>query len=638
MVALAIALLTLGALTSRRIAEDLGSRVLDDAGDQVRSQLDAYLSVSVQKSNLYARRIHWGRLPVEGDLSRWERMMLDDLVTSPQVASICFTNVAGDSTWLLRHGDRLELGRAVGADGCAAIEHEITPEGVIKIEPVRKYIYDGRVRPWYQAALEKRAAHWTPVYFWFGDVGSDSETGTGYTRAIRSDEGKLLGVLVVDTTLNSISQFLRKLPVAELGHVFIVDEKNMLVAASHGEIIGTDKKRLPLKESPHPAGRAAVAALADKTSDSLESITLDKKPARVRVVDLEPYEGIRWRAVIVLPESAFMGTAHQAHHRAIAVSVFLVTLALILCWFLVRAMTRPLLKLSDHVGRVGAGDFSAKLDLSGARELVNLSHDLNQMTEDLKHRVELQQSIALATQVQQSLLPAHPPATSMLEIYGMSRYCDSTGGDYYDYIKLSPMPKDGLLVAVGDVMGHGIASSLLMASARAALRAKAQTTDSLAELVNTVNAVLTRDNRHGRFMTLLLVLVDPHGGRVRFASAGHDPAKIYDPRTRTFTSLEGGDLPLGVSHDVKYEEYGFDKLSPGQIVFMGTDGVWEARSPNGKMFGKAAFGEIIQKHAHESAEEIGRALEAAIDKHTAGKPPRDDVTVVIVKVKNAGAA
>jgi len=105
------------------------------------------------------------------------------------------------------------------------------------------------------------------------------------------------------------------------------------------------------------------------------------------------------------------------------------------------------------------------------------------MAGNLKEHIELRQSLAVAVEVQRSLLPAADPAAAGLDIAGRSKYCDAAGGDYFDFIDVANPRERAILIAVGDVMGHGISAALLMASARAALRAQATGSGDLARVM-----------------------------------------------------------------------------------------------------------------------------------------------------------
>jgi sigma-B regulation protein RsbU (phosphoserine phosphatase) len=255
------------------------------------------------------------------------------------------------------------------------------------------------------------------------------------------------------------------------------------------------------------------------------------------------------------------------------------------------------------------------------------------MIADLRDRTRLRHSLNLAMEVQQRLLPARPPSVRGLDVAGHSTYCDETGGDYYDFLVIDQptCDADRLLIALGDVMGHGIAAALVMAGARAVLRDRAGNAGTLADLMSRLNALLAADLGGTRFMTMHLAVVDAAAGTYRFASAGHDPAIIYDPATGEFTEIDAGDLPLGVMDDTQYEEHSFGPLRPGHVILVGTDGIWEMPSDGGEMFGKDRLRDAIRGSAGGSAADVVRAVLDAVGKFRGDCQPVDDVTFVVVK-------
>jgi phosphoserine phosphatase RsbU/P len=296
-----------------------------------------------------------------------------------------------------------------------------------------------------------------------------------------------------------------------------------------------------------------------------------------------------------------------------------------------RRISRPVQSLIAFMQRVGAGDLEARADFHGGREFRELSTALNQMIGDLRERLRLLHSLDVAMSVQQSLLPAANPVSPLLDIAGRSQYCDQTGGDYYDFIDIATLSPSSLLVAVGDVTGHGIPAALVMATARAALRTSALREDSLADLMTRTNQVLSVDNRHHRFMTLSLMMIDAQTRVVRWASAGHDPAIVFDPNTDSFRELDGGDVPLGIVEDTRYEEYTCDPLPPSSVLVIGTDGIWEMFDETKQQYGKERLQMVVRRHHDDTAAQIGAALEADLATFRGIRTPTDDVTFVIVK-------
>ena len=109
------------------------------------------------------------------------------------------------------------------------------------------------------------------------------------------------------------------------------------------------------------------------------------------------------------------------------------------------------------------GIFDKKVRGTSNDEIGYTGDVINEMTEGLKERDRIRQSLDIAMEVQQHLLPRSDPNINKLDIAGKSIYCDGTGGDYFDYHDLSHGDQKKLGVAIGDVSGHGISAALLMA-------------------------------------------------------------------------------------------------------------------------------------------------------------------------------
>jgi sigma-B regulation protein RsbU (phosphoserine phosphatase) len=218
-----------------------------------------------------------------------------------------------------------------------------------------------------------------------------------------------------------------------------------------------------------------------------------------------------------------------------------------------------------------------------------------------------------------------------LDIAGQSTYCDETGGDYYDFLIVDEPVRGNVLVALGDVMGHGVAAALVMAGTRAVLRDRADATGGLAALMTRLNRMIASDLEGSRFMTMHLGVMDLQRRIYRWSSAGHDPPIIYDPASKTFDEPEGGSLPLGVMDSAEYEEHILGPLKPGQILFLGTDGVWEMPDAANQQFGKQRLREVIQSAADGSADQIAKAIRSALTAYRGQEKSVDDVTFVILK-------
>jgi serine phosphatase RsbU (regulator of sigma subunit) len=265
------------------------------------------------------------------------------------------------------------------------------------------------------------------------------------------------------------------------------------------------------------------------------------------------------------------------------------------------------------------------------KSVIELRIAMKKVAKYSKHLEQIIAALNVAQEVQQSLLPQHPPKEKRLDIAGSSLYCDETGGDYYDYIAMPCLGSDVYAIVVGDVSGHGISSALLMAGVRAYLRGRVTQAGSVAEIVTDVNRLVSADTRETlQFMTLFFLAIEAQTGRITWVRAGHDPVLVYSPDKDLFEKLKGEGLPLGVVEDWQYLDYQAT-LRPGQILVLTTDGVWEARNKKGEMFGRKRFKEIIRRHADADAEGIRLAIIDAIGAFRGEAQQEDDITLVVLK-------
>lgn len=121
---------------------------------------------------------------------------------------------------------------------------------------------------------------------------------------------------------------------------------------------------------------------------------------------------------------------------------------------------------------------------------------------------EQKKALALAGEVQRSLLPRESPKVRGLDIAGRNVSCDEVGGDYYDFFLQQENAGNSFSVAVGDISGQGVDAALLMSSARAFLQMHVSQNEVTAEIVRSMNRHLAEDvKKSGRFMTLFYLTI-----------------------------------------------------------------------------------------------------------------------------------
>lgn len=317
---------------------------------------------------------------------------------------------------------------------------------------------------------------------------------------------------------------------------------------------------------------------------------------------------------------------------------FLLSIAtiLIIVTLIHRALSGPvssIRQVSAAAKNLADGIFTSDLSVTSRDEVGELIRSFNQMTHHLQDRLRMKASLDLAMAVQQNLLPQKTVRFDGLDIAGKSLYCDETGGDYYDLLEFPETDHHRIGVAVGDGAEHGVAAALLMTTVRALLRSQISAEKSLAETLSRVNHLLCMDTaQSGAFMTLFLMTLDVTQQNLSWVRAGHDPAVLYDPAEDQFDELGGTGMVLGLDEDWVYEENHRTGWRPGQIIVIGTDGIWETESPNGERYGKSRMNQIIRENCRKSANQILDAIIGAIHEFRAGQPVLDDITLVVIRI------
>ena len=285
---------------------------------------------------------------------------------------------------------------------------------------------------------------------------------------------------------------------------------------------------------------------------------------------------------------------------------------------------------TDVLERVSKGDLSRLVPVATNDEFGIIAGHTNTMINGLRHRIQLLTALKLAEEVQQNLLPQKPPSLVGLDVAGTSKYCDETGGDYYDYLGFS----EGTLgVVVADVSEHGVGAALLMTTARALIRQRAAMAGDMARIVTDVNQELNKDVKEtGRFMTMFFLKIDVSSKTLHWVRAGHDPAIVYDPGEDTFDELTGEGMALGVDRKIDFHEFSRQGWTSGSVVVLGTDGIREALNMEGEMFGLDRLRQAIRRNVTKSADGMLQAIFAELSVFRGKAPQQDDMTLVVVKL------
>jgi sigma-B regulation protein RsbU (phosphoserine phosphatase) len=253
------------------------------------------------------------------------------------------------------------------------------------------------------------------------------------------------------------------------------------------------------------------------------------------------------------------------------------------------------------------------------------------LSEQLKEAyTAIDNELKVVGEIQRSLLPAELPTIPTMDLAASYQTSERAGGDYYDFF---PLPEGRWGIFLADVSGHGTPAAVLMAITHAIAHTYPGPAKPPGQMLDFLNHHLTthytRDS--GSFVTAFYGIYDPAKRELTYACAGHNPPRLKRCQDGTLASLNDvAGIPLGVAEEENYDE-GVQQLRPrDQIVFY-TDGITEARNPDGEMFGLARLDQVLEG-CPDTASNLLEEVLRAVERFTAGQAADDDRTVLIASI------
>jgi sigma-B regulation protein RsbU (phosphoserine phosphatase) len=283
----------------------------------------------------------------------------------------------------------------------------------------------------------------------------------------------------------------------------------------------------------------------------------------------------------------------------------------------------------------GAFDFVTKpIDFNDLSHTISRTQEqvrlIRQATEVQSELENLRQELEIASKIQQSLLPGsdtHPSESPMFDIHARMKPAREVGGDFFDYFMIG---KRKLGFLVGDVSGKGMASALFMVMSRTLLRAAGMTCDSAADCLTYANRMICMDNASSMFVTTFFGILDLDTGELEYCNGGHDAAFIMTDESFVCPLASATNIALGIEEDFVFRA-GSINLSPGDAVFLYTDGISEAENTSQELYERERLLAELVKAAGKNPVEIVQAVVDSVSEHAGDAPQSDDITALAVR-------
>jgi serine phosphatase RsbU (regulator of sigma subunit) len=259
-------------------------------------------------------------------------------------------------------------------------------------------------------------------------------------------------------------------------------------------------------------------------------------------------------------------------------------------------------------------------------ELAKAYHDLQQAQEQIIQKQILERELLMARRIQMSILPNVLPRPDGFEFGACIQPARAVGGDFYDVIRFD---RSNYGIVIGDISDKGVPAAIFMALTRSLVRAKAAPTLLADQVLQRVNHLLLEMNSEGMFASVIYGILNTQQKKFTYARAGHEsPLLISATGTGQYLPLGSGQL-LGIFPQPEFDLHSIE-LPEGSKLLLYTDGVLDATSDSGEMFGPSRFSECISSMLGTSAQGLCERLISVIEEFQGDAPQADDITLFVI--------
>jgi sigma-B regulation protein RsbU (phosphoserine phosphatase) len=513
---------------------------------------------------------------------------------------------------------------------------------------------DLRQKDWYLAALKQDGLYISDAY-------RDSfDRGLNITMSmpVKDAQGNNVAVVAADIDISNLDKIVSEAVTSSQGYAVLLNGSEVISAPNLSEDNQNDLKAFlgdqaqsivdQMQNKSKAAAQTSVAAQGKEFFAVWEPVTTSGWGLVILVPQAEitaPSTELQAQ-ISTMADDATASTSNQilwANALLIIIAALLVLCAALIARRISRRITWPIRKLSQDVEAVASGDLDYHADIKTGDEIEELSHGFEDMTHRLKDYIaEINRTTAekqristelnVAADIQASMLPnIFPPFPDKdeFEIFASMDAAREVGGDFYDFFFVD---ENRLAVVIADVSDKGVPASLFMVVAKTLIKSNAQLGLRPSEVFRVVNNLLTEGNDTHMFVTAFMAYLDLSDGSFSYVNAGHTPVLRASIGGEFVVLPADPGFVLGAIRDFEFAERQ-DTLAPGDVLFLYTDGVTEATSPDLQLFSEARLLEVLNASHDQSMPELLDSVKQQIELFAAGSEQADDITMLGLRLQ-----
>ena len=521
--------------------------------------------------------------------------------------------------------------------------------------------YDALASDWYKSAASQKGFVFTPVRrFMF-----NKRLGMFCSVPYYDGNNELLGVACMQISLSDLQNVLKEINLHEGGFCFVTDKRGYVILSSQedlgeagsGRELEVDIKN-DLRESDNPTLALTVREMV--AGDS--GVRQTKVDGKDYYIAFAPIESSGWSLAAAFAADDVIAPAVQnktdiskiteektSYLKGQMLSTMLLMVVAIIALLaavvysgrkLSRRFVAPISELADGVREISSGNLGKKVEVHTGDELEHLAICFNAMTDELQtymknltevtaEKERIATELSVARNIQLGALPRDfLEDKKSIQLFASMSAAKAVGGDFYDFYMLD---EKHLVVTIADVSGKGVPAALFMMRAKTTLKnlmLTATAPDDFGAVMTLANRELCQDNGEMLFVTVFLAQLDLDTGEVIYVNGGHNAPLVRQAGKFSYVRHKKRDKMLGVMEDLSYEPHRL-QLSPGDMLFLYTDGVTEAMSKEQTFYSEERLEKVLDSMSGEaSVKEILTEVSGDIAVFADGAEQSDDITML----------